>query len=140
MTYGNIYVANVSLGGNMNHVIKAMLEAESYDGPSIIIAYSPCIAHGIDMRHSNTEMKLAVDSGYWPLYRYDPRLRDEKKNPFQLDSAEPKVPFTDYINNEGRYKSLKIQFPDQADVLFKEAEEDAKWRLSELKQMRDNEK
>ncbi|MBD3209550.1 pyruvate:ferredoxin (flavodoxin) oxidoreductase, partial [Candidatus Woesearchaeota archaeon] len=136
MTYGNVYVASVSLGANMNQVIKAFNEAENYPGPSIIIAYSPCIAHHIDMKHSNKEYKLAVESGYWPLYRYDPQKRAAGENPFQLDSGEPKVPFTDYINNEGRYKSLKIQFPDQADELFKKAEEDAKWRLQELKQMK----
>ncbi|MBN1274961.1 pyruvate:ferredoxin (flavodoxin) oxidoreductase [Candidatus Woesearchaeota archaeon] len=140
MTYGNVYVATVSLGANMNQVIKAMTEAESYDGPSIIIAYSPCIAHHIDMRHSNKEYKLAVESGYWPLYRYDPRLRSEGKNPFQLDSHEPKVPFTDYLNNEGRYKSLKIAFPEEAERLFKLAEQDAQWRLQELKALKDTEK
>jgi len=135
-TYGNIYVASISLGANMMQAIKAFKEAEEYDGPSIIIAYSPCIAHGVNMKQTPKEEKLAVESGYWPLYRYDPRLKD--KNPFQMDSnLNAKVPFTDYINNETRYKSLKILFPDIADKLFALAEKDAKWRRSEYKKMSD---
>jgi pyruvate-ferredoxin/flavodoxin oxidoreductase len=133
MTYDGVYVASVSLGANMNHVVKVFQEAESFEGPSIIIAYSPCIAHGIDMRHSAKEGKLAVESGYWPLYRYDPRRREKGENPFVLDSAEPKVSMSEYFNNEGRYKSLKLQFPEQAEALLKEAEEDATWRREQLK-------
>ena len=125
-SYGYIYVASVSLGANMQHVINAIREAESYNGPSIIIAYCPCIAHGINMSLSSKEEKLAVDSGYWPLYRFDPRLKEKGKNPLQLDMPAPKVPFKDYINNEIRYKSLEIQFPAIADKLFKLAEKAAK--------------
>lgn len=127
MTYGNVYVASVSLGANMMHVIKTLVEAENYPGPSIVIAYSPCIAHGIDMRKSVHEEKLAVQSGYWPLYRYDPR----KEEPLQIDSAKPNIPFTDYITNEIRYRSLQIQFPDQAKDLFEKAESDAAFKRKE---------
>ncbi len=86
MTYGYVYVASVAMGANKNQVLKAILEAESYDGPSLIIAYAPCINHGINMGRSQNEEKLAVEAGYWPLYRFDPRLKEEGKNPFTLDS------------------------------------------------------
>ncbi len=135
-TYGNVYVASISLGANMMQTIKTFKEAEEYDGPSIIIAYSPCIAHGGNMKQTPQEEKLAVTSGYWPLYRYDPRLRDEGKNPMQLDyHVTGKVPYADFLHGEGRYKSLTIQFPEIADKLFKLAEEDAKWRVAEYEKM-----
>ncbi len=140
MSYGNIYVASVSLGANMAHVVKTMIEAENYDGPSIIIAYSPCIAHGIDMRQSTNEEKLATKSGYWPLYRYDPRKEAEGKNPFSYDTPPANVPFKDYINNEIRYKSLQIQFPDRAEKLFALAEKDNKWRDKEYREMAQKDK
>jgi len=125
-TYGNVYVASVSLGANMAHVVKAMIEAESYDGPSIIIAYSPCIAHGIDMKKSVQEEKNAVKSGYWPLYRFDPRKTLQGENPFQLDTPPSNMPFREYITGEIRYKALELQFPKRAEELFAKAEEDAK--------------
>ena len=134
-SYGYVYVASVSLGANMQHVINAMREAESYNGPSIIIAYSPCIAHGINMSLSSKEEKLAVDAGYWPLYRFDPRLKDKGKNALQLDMPAPKVPFKDYINNEIRYKSLEIQFPAIAKKLFALAEKAAKDKYNSYKKM-----
>ncbi len=135
-TYGNIYVASISLGANMMQAIKAFKEAEEYDGPSIIIAYSPCIAHGGNMKKTPQEQKLAVTSGYWPLYRYDPRLCEEGKNPMQLDyHVTGKVPYTNFLHKERRYKSLTIQFPDIADKLFKLAEEDAKFRAAEYEKM-----
>lgn len=124
MTYGNIYVASVNLGANMAHVVKTFHEAESYNGPSIIIAYSPCIAHGIDMKKSTSEGKLATKSGYWPLYRYDPRKTTQGENPFSYDAPPANTPLTDYLNNEIRYKSLQIQFPDRADKLFDLAQKD----------------
>ncbi len=139
-TYGNIYVASVNMGANMAQVVKAMLEAEAYDGPSIIIAYSPCISHGINMRKSSKEGKLANDVGYWPLYRYDPRLAAEGKNPFRWETKDPTKPFNEFLDNEIRYKSLKIQFPDKANDLFKKAEEDAKWRFKEYKDMAKDDK
>ncbi len=92
MTYGNVYVAEVAMGANDRQTVNAFLEAESYDGPSLIIAYSHCIAHGINMAKGLDQQKLAVDSGYWPLYRFDPRLKEDGKNPFQLDSRAPKIP------------------------------------------------
>ena len=135
-TYGNIYVASISLGANMMQTIKAFKEAEEYDGPSIIIAYSPCIAHHTNMKETPLEEKMAVESGYWPLYRYDPQLREEDKNPMQLDyHVTGKVPYVDFLHRDGRYKSLTIQFPEIADKLFKLSEEDAKWRAAEYEKM-----
>ncbi len=122
MSYGNIYVASISLGGNMNQAIKAFTEAESYNGPSIIIAYSPCIAHGIDMGKTIQEEKIAVQSGYWPIYRYNPTLLEEGKNPFIYETKDPTVEYMDFLKNETRYMTLKRQFPDIADDLFKKAE------------------
>jgi pyruvate-ferredoxin/flavodoxin oxidoreductase len=95
--YGDVYMAQVAMGANDTHTVKAFIEAEAHNGPSLIIAYSQCIAHGIDMAKGMHQQKLAVDSGYWPLYRYNPRVVEEDKNPFQLDSADPKIPLQDYI-------------------------------------------
>jgi pyruvate-ferredoxin/flavodoxin oxidoreductase len=107
-----------------------MREAESFDGPSIIIAYSHCIAHGIDMRKGLLQQKLAVDSGHWPVYRYDPRLKAEGRNPLQLDYQGPKVPLKDYVYNETRYAALRRSHPETAERLLHEAQEEvkAKWR------------
>jgi pyruvate-ferredoxin/flavodoxin oxidoreductase len=121
MSYGHIYVASVCLGANMNQVVKAMLEAESYDGPSIIIAYAPCIAHDIDMSYSIEEEKRAVESGYWPIYRYNPQLLAENKNPFIYETRDPKTDMLDFLMGEGRYTTLKREFPDNADNLLKRA-------------------
>jgi len=121
MSYGNIYVASVSLGANMNQVVKAMNEAESYDGPSLIIAYSPCIAHGIDMSKALEEEKKAVESGYWSLYRYNPSLVLEGKNPFVYETKDPKSDMIDFLMGEGRYTQLKREFPGEADKLFDQA-------------------
>ncbi|SHJ40052.1 pyruvate-ferredoxin/flavodoxin oxidoreductase, partial [Lutispora thermophila DSM 19022] len=111
-----------------NQAIKAIKEAESYNGPSLIIAYAPCINHGIRSGMGTTirQEERAVKSGYWHLYRFDPRLKEEGKNPFQLDSKEPTESFMDFINSEIRYTSLRKTFPETADMLFKEAEKDAK--------------
>lgn len=127
-SYGYVYVAQIALGADMNQAIKAIKEAESYNGPSLIIAYAPCINHGIRTGMGTTirQEERAVKSGYWHLYRFDPRLKDEGKNPFQLDSKEPTESFMDFINSEIRYTSLRKTFPEIADVLFKEAEKDAK--------------
>jgi len=121
MSYGYIYVASVSLGANMTQIIKAYNEAESYNGPSIIIAYAPCIAHGFNLRHSIAEEKKAVESGYWPLYRYNPELIKEGKNPFIYESKDPTVNMMDFLMNETRYKTLKQQFPDVAESLYEQA-------------------
>ena len=123
MTYGNVYVAQVAMGANDAHTIKAFLEAESYDGPSIIIAYSHCIAHGIDMAKGLEQQKRAVASGYWPLYRYDPRRKAEGKNPFQLDSKPPQIPLEEYIYQETRYRMLKQSNPETAERLLAAAKE-----------------
>lgn len=135
MTYGYVYVAQIAMGANMNHTIKAITEAESYPGPSLIIAYSPCINHGIKsgMGTSMMQEKKAVESGYWHLFRFDPRLEVQGKNPFQLDSKEPTTSFRDYINGEIRYSSLMNVFPDTADDMYNLAEQHAKERYQTLK-------
>ncbi len=137
MSYGNVYVASVNMGANPAQVVKAMVEAERYPGPSIIIAYAPCIAHGINMQTRTEQMKKAGQSGYWPLYRFNPMLAQEGKNPFVWESRDPTIDFQDYILNEIRYKSLTINFPDRADKLFKEAEDDAKWRFDTYAKFQD---
>ncbi len=123
MTYGHIYVASVCLGGDMNQVVKAFPEAEAYDGPSLIIAYSPCIAHGIDMGRSIEEEKRAVELGYWHNYRYNPQLLAEGKNPFIYETKDPKpgADMMDFLTGETRYKTLQWQFPEVAEGLFKKA-------------------
>jgi len=135
MSYGYVYVASVAMGANMNQCLKAFLEAEAYPGPSIIIAYSPCINHGIDMRKSQAEEKLAVDTGYWVLYRFNPLLAAEGKNPFQLDSKEPKLEYGAFLKNEIRYRTLVQQYPDIAKDLFARAEVIAKKRYADYKKM-----
>jgi pyruvate-ferredoxin/flavodoxin oxidoreductase len=136
-TYGYVYVAQIALGANMNQALKALKEAESYNGPSIVIAYAPCINHGIKSGMGTTikQEKKAVDSGYWHLYRFDPRLTEEGKNPFVLDSKEPTESFRDFINSEVRYTSLKLTFPDEAEELFQAAEANAKARYESYKRM-----
>jgi len=135
MTYGYVYVASVAMGANKNQLLKAVREAESYQGPSLIIAYSPCINHGINMGLSQEEEKKAVESGYWILYRYDPRLKDEGKNPLILDSKEPKEDFKEFLMGEVRYSSLARTFPENAETLFQKAEEDMKERYEQYKHM-----
>ena len=131
MTYGSAYVAQISIGANPTQAIRAMLEAESYNGPSLIIAYSHCIAHGYDLRHGLEQQKLAVNSGFWPLYRYHPNRAKEGLNPLQLDSKDPIISVRDYAYNEPRFKSLVKQYPKRADELIKELQEDVKrrWKL-----------
>ncbi|MBN2126106.1 MAG: 4Fe-4S dicluster domain-containing protein, partial [Deltaproteobacteria bacterium] len=135
MTYGYAYVASVAMGANKNHLLKALLEAEGYPGPSLIIAYAPCINHGINMGRSQEEEKRAVETGYWPLYRYNPRLKEEGKNPFILDSQEPAGGFQDFLMGEVRYSSLTRTFPENAERLFKKAEQDMKERYETYKRM-----
>ncbi len=121
--YGNVYIAQVAMGANDQQTLKAILEAESHDGPSLIIAYSHCIAHGIDMSKGMTQQKLAVESGYWPLYRFDPRLASTDRSAFQLDSKAPTIPLKNYIYNEGRYRILLQSDPASASVLLALAEQ-----------------
>jgi len=139
MTYGYVYVASVAMGANKNQLIKALKEAESYPGPSIIIAYAPCINHGIKagMGKVQDEEKLAVEAGYWPLYRYDPRFAGEGKNPFQLDYKEPNGTLHDFIMGEVRYNVLTRTFPDEAAKLHKKLEEDVNARYNKYKAMAD---
>ena len=133
-TYGYVYVASVSMGANKHQLMKALVEAEAYPGPSLIIAYAPCIAHGINMGLSQREGKLAVESGYWPLYRFNPLLKEEGKNPFILDSKEPTEELRSFLMNEVRFRALLSEFPVSAEELFKQAENDAKERLAFYKQ------
>lgn len=141
MSYGYVYVAQVSMGANHAQYLKAVQEAEAYPGPSVIIAYSPCISHGLraGMGKSQLEAKLAVDCGYWSLFRYNPLLEDEGKNPFVLDSKEADFgKFQDFLMGEVRYTSLKKEFPATADDLFKAAEDNAKWRLGRYVKLADS--
>jgi pyruvate-ferredoxin/flavodoxin oxidoreductase len=121
------------MGADANQLIKAILEAESFKGPSVVIAYAPCIAHGIKagMSEAQNEMRRAVESGYWPLYRYDPR----EEIPFRMDSKEPKIPYQEFLDGEDRYASLKISFPENAKALFAEAERKAKETLREYQKL-----
>lgn len=135
ITYGYVYVASVAMGANKNQLLKAVIEAESYHGPSLIIAYAPCINHGINMGRSQEEEKRAVDAGYWTLYRYDPRLKAQGKNPFILDSKDPKMSFKEFLLGEVRYSSLTRTFPEVAEKLFDMAEKEAQERLEFLKRM-----
>ncbi len=134
MSYGYVYVAQIAQGADYNQCLKAMLEAESYNGPSLIIAYAPCINHGIKggMSIAQTEEKKAVEAGYWHLFRYDPRLALEGKNPFQLDSKEPKANYEDFIMGEVRYNSLARSNPERAKELFEKAAADAKAKYEHL--------
>lgn len=124
MSYGNVYVAKIAMGANDAHTVRAILEAEAYDGPSLIIAYSHCIAHGIDMATGMRNQKAAVDSGHWPLYRYNPDWQTEGKNPFKLESKGLKIPFKEYAYKETRYNMLSKSHPHLAEGLMKEAQED----------------
>ncbi len=133
MSYGYVYVAQVAMGADKNQVIKAIAEAEAYDGPSLIIAYSTCINHGIDMSNGMNEVKKAVDAGYWQLYRYNPTLAEQGKNPFTLDSKDPTGSYLDFISGETRYASLKKANPEVAAKLFEQAEAEAKQRLQNYK-------
>jgi len=138
MTYGYVYVAQVSMGANQSQYLKALREAEAYPGPSLIIAYSPCINHGLKagMGSSQEETKLAVEAGYWHMYRFNPALEKEGQNPFILDSKEPDwSKFQKFLNSEVRYTSLKKAFPEVADELFAAAEDNARWRYDSYKRM-----
>ena len=121
MTYKNVYVAQIGLGANINQAVQAMSEAESFNGPSLIIAYSPCINHGINMSGAQDEIKRAVASGYWHLYRYDPRLVEQGKNPFRLDSPAPNIDYEEFLKGEARYTALERLSPQLAKKLFEES-------------------
>lgn len=133
MSYGYVYVASISMGANRMQTQKAIMEAEAYNGPSIIFAYSPCIAHGIDMSKSQLEQKRAVESGYWPLYRFNPTAEEGKR--FTWESREPKLDFQEFIRGEKRFSSLKKTAPEEAEALFKECETDTKKRMEFYKKL-----
>jgi pyruvate-ferredoxin/flavodoxin oxidoreductase len=128
MSYGNVYVARVAFGASDSQTLKAFLEAEAYPGPSLIIAYGPCIAHGLDMALGLGQQKLAVQSGHWPLFRFDPRRTAEGKPPMQLDSQPPSIPLEQYIYNEARYTMLRQSHPQAAKQLLEEAQQDVRER------------
>jgi len=135
MSYGYVYVAKIAMGANDQQTLKAILEAESYDGPSLIIAYSHCIAHGYDMAKGLEQQKLAVQSGHWPMYRYDPHLVEEGHNPLVIESKAPSIPISRYAYNETRYKMLTQMDEDRAEELMKKAQQDAKSRWTLYQQM-----
>ncbi len=137
ISYGYVYVAQIAMGADKNQTLKAIAEAEAYDGPSLIIAYSPCINHGLKagMGNSQLEAKRAVECGYWANFRYNPELKEQGKNPFILDSKEPTGDFREFLMGEVRYSALLKQFPDQAEELFEKTEADAKERLATYKRL-----
>jgi pyruvate-ferredoxin/flavodoxin oxidoreductase len=135
IAYGNVYVARIAIGANPQQALQAFREAEAYNGPSLIIAYSPCIEHGYPMEESLTQQQLAVKSGYWPLYRYNPALHSSGRNPFLLDSLRPKIDLSDYIYREGRYRGLRDRNPDEAARLLGLAEQVVRQKWSVYEEM-----
>ena len=139
MTYGYVYVASVAMGANKQQMLKAFTEAESYDGPSLIMGYAPCINHGIKkgMGKSQEEEKLAVQSGYWPLYRYNPVLKAQGENPFILDSKKPDGSLQEFLSGEVRYASLQKSFPEESKTLTARLEKEYMERYETLKLIAD---
>ena len=135
MTYGHVYVASVAMGAKDEHTLRTFLEAEAYDGPSLIIAYSHCIAHGIDMITGLQHQKTAVNTGYWPLFRYNPDLIKQGQNPLQLDYAGPKVPLKEFTDLENRFKMLTKSNPEVAKALGKAAQDDVNEHWAVLQKM-----
>jgi pyruvate-ferredoxin/flavodoxin oxidoreductase len=135
MSYGNVYVAQLAIGASHNQTVKAMAEAEAYDGPSLLICYGHCIAHGIDMAQGLTHEDLAVKSGHWPLYRFHPDRMKDGKNPLQLDSKKPSIPFREYAYSENRFRTLKARDPERAEMLSKLGQEDCDLRWQIYSQM-----
>jgi pyruvate-ferredoxin/flavodoxin oxidoreductase len=135
MAYGHVYVAHVAYGAKDAQTVKAFLEAESYPGPSLIIAYSPCVAHGYDLSHQLDQQKLAVDSGHWPLFRYDPRRLLAGERPLQLDSGTPKARLADFMANEARFRVVQGDDPVRFKQLLKAAEANIRLRLDLYRHM-----
>jgi len=135
MAYGHVYVAQVAFGYKDNQTVRAFLEAASYDGPSIIIAYSHCIAHGFNLADGIEHQKAAVDSGFWPLYRFDPRRTAMGENPLKMDSKAPKIPFTDFALKETRFRMLQKVNPERAKELLGQAQNAANARFDYYKQL-----
>ena len=134
MSYGYVYVAQIAMGADMNQTLKALAEAEAYNGPSLIIGYAPCEMHGVKggMQNSQLEMKKAVEAGYWNLFRYNPANKTEGRNPFTLDSKAPAGGYQEFLMNEARYSSLTRSFPERAKELFARNEQAAKDRYEHL--------
>jgi pyruvate-ferredoxin/flavodoxin oxidoreductase len=139
IAYGNVYVAQIAMGANPQQTLEAFREAEAYDGPSLILAYSHCIAHGIDMRFGMKQQDLATASGYWPLFRFNPAMRGIGEAPFRLDSPRPRIPLKDYAYNETRYSALRQSRPAEADAVLAMAQRavDEKYRQYEDLAVRD---
>jgi len=137
MAYGSVYVARVAFGANRAQTVRAFNEADEYPGPSLIIAYAHCINHGLDLRKGISQQKLAVDSGAWTLFRYNPLLKAQGKNPLQLDSKEPTADIADYMYNEIRFRALKAAGPERAAQLLEVARRDAKERYAFYKYLAD---
>ncbi|MCA8972512.1 MAG: pyruvate:ferredoxin (flavodoxin) oxidoreductase, partial [Planctomycetes bacterium] len=135
MSYGHVYVARVAFGANYNQTVKAFVEAESYPGPSLILAYSPCIAHGYDLRFGVEQTKLAVETGYWPLFRYDPRRAATGAPGLELDSREPKKELAAFMNNETRFRMVERMDPERYQRLQKQAQVEADRRFSLYQQL-----
>ena len=137
MSYGYVYVAQIAMGADMNQTLKALAEAEAYNGPSIVIGYAPCEMHGVKggMQNCQLEMKKAVEAGYWQMFRYNPALKAEGKNPLTIDSKEPSASYVDFIKSETRYARLAQSFPERAEALFAKAEENAKAKYDRLQKM-----
>jgi len=140
MSYGNVYVAQIGMGANQAQTLKAIMEAEAFPGPSVVIAYAPCVSHGIKggMQVMQEQTKRAVAAGYWHLYRFNPLLEAKGENPFILDSKEPTASFEEFLDSESRYEALKRDFPERAERLYKIAEEQAIRRYKEYKRLADH--
>jgi pyruvate-ferredoxin/flavodoxin oxidoreductase len=135
MAYENVYVAHVAFGAKDMQTLKTFIEAESYPGPSLIIAYSPCIAHGIDLKDNLMHQELAVNSGHWPLFRFDPRRLASGQNPLQLDSKEPSIPYSQFADSEIRFSMLRRSHPEEAEHYMKKASEQVRARYHHYKQL-----
>jgi pyruvate-ferredoxin/flavodoxin oxidoreductase len=135
ISYGYIYVAKIALGANQNQAIKAIVEAEAYNGPSLVLCYSHCIAHGIDMTTGYGEQKKAVESGHWPLYRFNPELEQAGKNPLQLDSKDPSIQLADFESGENRFQILKRSKPEISQNLLETAQKNITAKFKLLKQL-----
>jgi pyruvate-ferredoxin/flavodoxin oxidoreductase len=135
MAYGYVYVARIAMGASDQQTLNAFIEADAYNGPSLIIAYCHCISHGFDLRKGLEQQKLAVQSGVWPLYRFNPSLIEQGKNPLSIDSKEPTIPVSQYAYNETRYRMLSLTDEQRAEALMKLAQKDAKGRWALYQQM-----
>ena len=135
MEYANVYVAHVAYAGKDTQTLSAFLEAEAHEGPSIIIAYAPCIAHGVDMSNNHRQQNLAVKSGHWPLFRFDPARAQQGKNPMHLDSAEPSIPYRDFVMSETRFSMLWQSDPESAEKFLQQAQREVNNRYRYYKQL-----